>query len=315
MTGVSGSGKSSLINEVLYNTLARKLHRAQTAGAAHDEIRGLEKIDKIISVDQDPIGNSPSSNPATYTGVFDLIRELFARLPESKVRGYHPRRFSFNQKGGRCEACEGHGATKLEMDFLADIWVPCAVCEGRRFNHETLEVKYKHKSIAEVLEMDVQEALAHFENHPKITRLLQTLHDVGLDYLKLGQASPTLSGGEAQRIKLARELGKRSTGSTIYLLDEPTTGLHFADIHKLLEVLHGFVDAGNTVVVIEHHLDVIKTADHVIDLGPEGGASGGRVVASGTPEELEAVRGSYTGQFLRERGSGPARRRLNGLSA
>jgi excinuclease ABC subunit A len=286
VTGVSGSGKSSLVNEVLYNTLARKLHRARTSGAAHDEIRGLEQIDKIISVDQDPIGNSPSSNPATYTGVFDLIRELFARLPESKVRGYHPRRFSFNQKGGRCEACEGMGQKKIEMHFLPDVWVECDTCHGSRYNPETLAVQYHGKSIADVLAMRVSEALELFGNIPKIRHILQTLDDVGLGYMSLGQSAPTMSGGEAQRVKLAAELARPSTGKTLFLLDEPTTGLHFDDIKKLLDVLQRLVDLGNTVIVVEHNLDVIKTADWVIDLGPEAGINGGRVVAEGMPEQI-----------------------------
>jgi excinuclease ABC subunit A len=286
VTGVSGSGKSSLVNEILYNTLARKLHRARTPGAAHDAILGLEQIDKVINVDQDPLGNSPSSNPATYTGVFDLIRQLFAQLPEAKVRGYHPRRFSFNKPGGRCEACEGNGQKKIEMHFLPDVWVECDVCHGSRYNPETLAVRYKGRSIAEVLAMRVSEALELFANIPKIRRVLQTLADVGLDYLALGQPAPTLSGGEAQRVKLAAELSRPNTGKTIYLLDEPTTGLHFDDIHKLLEVLNRLVDLGNTVIVVEHNLDVIKTADWVIDLGPEAGAAGGMIVAEGTPEEV-----------------------------
>ena len=281
VTGVSGSGKSSLVNEVLYQTLARKLHRARTPAAAHDDILGLEQIDKVINVDQDPIGNSPLSNPATYTGVFDLIRQLFAQLPESKVRGYQPRRFSFNKPGGRCEACEGNGQKKIEMHFLPDVWVECDVCHGKRYNPETLAVRYKGHSIADVLNMRVSEALELFGNIPKIRRVLQTLADVGLDYLSLGQAAPTLSGGEAQRVKLAAELARPSTGRTLYILDEPTTGLHFDDIHKLLDVLNRLVDLGNTVIVVEHNLDVIKTADWVIDLGPEAGAGGGRVVAAG----------------------------------
>jgi excinuclease ABC subunit A len=286
VTGVSGSGKSSLVNEVLYNTLARKLHRARTAGAAHDEIIGLDRIDKIINVDQDPIGNSPSSNPATYTGVFDLIRQLFAQLPEAKVRGYHPRRFSFNQPGGRCEACEGNGQKRIEMHFLPDVWVECEVCKGARYNPETLAVRYKERSIADVLNMRVAEALDLFGNIPKIRSVLQTLADVGLEYLSLGQAAPTLSGGEAQRVKLAAELARPSTGRTLYLLDEPTTGLHFDDVRKLLDVLHRLVDLGNTVITVEHNLDVIKTADWVIDLGPEAGGAGGFVVAAGTPEDV-----------------------------
>jgi len=298
VTGVSGSGKSSLVHEVLHNTLARKLHRAKTAGAAHEDIVGLEQIDKVINVDQDPLGNSPSSNPATYTGVFELIRQLFAQLPEAKVRGYHPRRFSFNKPGGRCEACEGNGQKKIEMHFLPDVWVECDVCHGSRYNPETLAVHYKGRSIAEVLKMSVGEALALFENIPKIRRVLQTLADVGLDYLSLGQPAPTLSGGEAQRVKLAAELARPNTGRTLYLLDEPTTGLHFDDIHKLLEVLNRLVDLGNTVIVVEHNLDVIKTADWVIDLGPEAGDAGGRVVAAGTPEDVARVKESHTGQVL-----------------
>ena len=298
VTGVSGSGKSSLVNDILWQVLNRDVNKGKGNPGDHESVAGLEHVDKAIDIDQSPIGRTPRSNPATYVKLFDEIRTLYSRLPEAKVRGYKPGRFSFNVSGGRCEHCEGHGATKLEMDFLADIWVTCPVCTGKRFHHETLEVRFKGKNIAEVLDMDVQEALEHFENVPKIQKLLQTLHDVGLDYLKLGQPSPTLSGGEAQRIKLARELGKRSTGSTIYLLDEPTTGLHFADVEKLLEVLHGFVKAGNTVLVIEHNLDVIKTADWVIDIGPDGGAGGGTVVASGTPEEIAADPDSYTGAAL-----------------
>jgi excinuclease ABC subunit A len=286
VTGVSGSGKSSLVHEILYNTLARKLHRARTPAAAHDDILGVNHIDKVINVDQDPIGNSPSSNPATYTGVFDLVRQLFAQLPEAKVRGYHPRRFSFNKPGGRCEACEGNGQKKIEMHFLPDVWVECDVCQGSRFNPETLAVRYKEKSIADVLQMRVSEALELFGNIPKIRRILQTLADVGLDYLSLGQAAPTLSGGEAQRVKLAAELGRPNTGRTLYILDEPTTGLHFDDIQKLLNVLNRLVDLGNTVIVVEHNLDVIKSADWVIDLGPEAGDAGGWVVAQGTPEDL-----------------------------
>jgi excinuclease ABC subunit A len=286
VTGVSGSGKSSLVHEILYNTLARKLHRARTPAAAHDDILGIEYIDKVINVDQDPIGNSPSSNPATYTGVFDLIRQLFAQLPEAKVRGYPPKRFSFNKPGGRCEACEGNGQKLIEMHFLPDVWVECDVCHGQRYNPETLAVHYKGKSIADVLAMRVNEALELFGNIPKIRRILQTLADVGLGYLALGQPAPTLSGGEAQRVKLAAELGRPNTGRTLYLLDEPTTGLHFDDIHKLLEVLHRLVDLGNTVIVVEHNLDVIKTADWIIDLGPEAGVAGGYVVAAGTPEEI-----------------------------
>jgi excinuclease ABC subunit A len=299
VTGVSGSGKSSLINDVLYNTLARKLHRARTTGAAHDDIVGLEHIDKVISVDQDPIGNSPSSNPATYTGVFDLIRQLFAQLPEAKVRGYHPKRFSFNKPGGRCEACEGNGQKKIEMHFLPDVWVECDVCHGRRYNPETLAVHYKGRSIADVLNMRVSEALELFTNIPKIRRVLQTLADVGLDYLSLGQSAPTLSGGESQRVKLAAELARPNTGRTLYLLDEPTTGLHFDDIHKLLEVLNRLVDLGNTVIVVEHNLDVIKTADCIIDLGPEAGEAGGYLVVEGPPEQVVAApNGSHTAAVL-----------------
>ena len=301
VTGVSGSGKSSLVHEVLHNTLARRLHRARTTAAAHDEIVGIENIDKVINVDQDPIGNSPSSNPATYTGVFDLVRQLFAQLPESKVRGYPAKRFSFNKPGGRCEACEGNGQKLIEMHFLPDVWVECDVCHGLRYNPETLNVRYKGKSIADVLRMRVREALELFGNIPKIRRILQTLADVGLDYLALGQPAPTLSGGEAQRVKLAAELGRPNTGKTLYLLDEPTTGLHFDDIHKLLEVLQRLVDLGNTVIVVEHNLDVIKTADWVIDMGPEAGAGGGRVVAAGTPEAVVSGQGptvSHTGTAL-----------------
>jgi excinuclease ABC subunit A len=301
VTGVSGSGKSSLVHEVLYNALARKLNRARTSPGAHDEITGLEHIDKVINVDQEPIGNSPSSNPATYTGVFDLVRQLFAQLPEAKVRGYHPRRFSFNKPGGRCEACEGNGQKKIEMHFLPDVWVECDVCHGSRYNPETLAVRYKGKSIADVLRMRVSEALELFANIPKIRRVLQTLADVGLDYLALGQAAPTLSGGEAQRVKLAAELGRPTTGRTLYLLDEPTTGLHFDDIRKLLDVLNRLVDLGNTVIVVEHNLDVIKTADWVIDLGPEAGEAGGSVVTQGTPEDVAAFpNGSHTAALLAE---------------
>jgi excinuclease ABC subunit A len=286
VTGPSGSGKSSLIHDILLNTLSRRLHRARTAGAAHDDILGLNQIDKIINVDQEPIGNTPSSNPATYTGVFDLIRQLFAQLPEAKVRGYQPARFSFNKRGGRCEACEGNGQKKIEMHFLPDVWVECDTCHGSRYNLETLAVQYKGRSIADVLSLRVCEALDLFGNIPKIRAVLQTLSDVGLDYLSLGQSAPTLSGGEAQRVKLAAELGRPSTGRTLYLLDEPTTGLHFDDIRKLLDVLNRLVDLGNTVIVVEHNLDVIKTADWVIDMGPEAGDRGGYVVAAGTPEDV-----------------------------
>jgi len=299
VTGVSGSGKSSLVNDILVEALRRDLNGGIGNPGAHGRIEGLEHLDKMIAIDQSPIGRTPRSNPATYIKVLDDIRRLYTLLPESRARGYRPGRFSFNVAGGRCEACEGNGANKLEMDFLADIWVTCPVCEGRRFNRETLSVRYKGKSIAQVLEMDVQEALEHFENQPKIRHKLKTLHEVGLDYMKLGQPSPTLSGGEAQRIKLARELVKKSTGRTLYLLDEPTTGLHFADIELLLKVLHDFVDAGNTVIVVEHNLEVIKTADWIIDLGPEGGEAGGRVVAAGTPEAVSRAAGSHTGKVLK----------------
>ncbi|MFZ5831717.1 MAG: excinuclease ABC subunit UvrA, partial [Planctomycetota bacterium] len=299
VTGVSGSGKSSLVGDILVEALHRDLNAGLGNPGAFDRLEGLEHLDKMIDIDQSPIGRTPRSNPATYIKLFDEIRDLYCQLPESKAKGYKPGRFSFNVAGGRCEACEGNGSNKLEMDFLADIWVTCPVCQGHRFNRETLQVRFKGKSIAEVLEMDVQEALQHFENIPKIRHHLQTLHDVGLDYVKLGQPSPTLSGGEAQRIKLARELVKQSTGKTLYLLDEPTTGLHFADIEMLLKVLHAFVEGGNTVLVVEHNLEVIKTADWVIDLGPEGGRDGGRIVACGTPEEVAACDASYTGRALR----------------
>jgi excinuclease ABC subunit A len=312
VTGVSGSGKSSLVNDILVEVLNRDLNHGSGNPGEFERIEGLEHLDKMIAIDQSPIGRTPRSNPATYIKLFDDIRKLFANLPESKVRGYQPGRFSFNVKGGRCEACEGHGATKLEMDFLADIWVTCPVCEGTRFNRQTLQVRYKGRSIADVLEMEVREALQLFENIPTIRHKLETLHAVGLDYMKLGQPSPTLSGGEAQRIKLARELVKRSTGRTIYFLDEPTTGLHFADIEMLLKVLHSFVEAGNTVVVVEHNLEVIKTADWVIDLGPEGGEAGGRIVAAGAPEDVAAVEGSYTGRFLRAVLAGHTLPRANG---
>ncbi len=298
VTGVSGSGKSSLVSDILVEALRRDLNGGVGTPGAYDRIEGLTHLDKLIAIDQSPIGRTPRSNPSTYIKVFDDIRNLYAKLSESKTRGYSPGRFSFNVSGGRCEACEGNGSNRLEMDFLADVWMTCPVCEGRRFNRETLQVRFKGQSIADVLEMDIQQALTHFENVPDVRHKLQTLHDVGLDYLKLGQPSPTLSGGEAQRIKLARELVKRSTGRTLYLLDEPTTGLHFADIQMLLKVLHDFADAGNTVLVVEHNLDVIKTADWVIDLGPEGGRDGGRIIAVGTPEEVAANSESHTGRAL-----------------
>ena len=298
VTGVSGSGKSSLINEVLYKTLARDLNRARVIPGRHREIQGLDQLDKVISIDQSPIGRTPRSNPATYTGVFDQIRDLFASTADAKARGYKKGRFSFNVKGGRCEACSGDGIIKIEMHFLADVYVPCEVCKGTRYNRETLEVKYKDKSIYDVLNMTVEEALTFFENIPSIRRKIQTLYDVGLSYIRLGQPSTELSGGEAQRIKLATELSKRSTGRTIYILDEPTTGLHFADVHKLVEILQRLTENGNTVVVIEHNLDVIKTADYIVDMGPEGGDRGGTVIATGTPEEIAKCPESYTGQYV-----------------
>ncbi len=300
VTGVSGSGKSSLINEILYKSLAKKLNRARTIPGRNKGIQGAEQLDKVISIDQSPIGRTPRSNPATYTGVFDQIRDLFASTADAKSRGYKKGRFSFNVKGGRCEACSGDGIIKIEMHFLPDVYVPCEVCQGKRYNRETLEVKYKGKSIYDVLDMTVEEALPFFENVPSIRRKIETLHDVGLSYIRLGQPSTTLSGGEAQRIKLATELSRRSTGKTIYILDEPTTGLHFADVHKLTEILHRLAEGGNTVVVIEHNLDVIKTADYIIDMGPEGGDRGGTVIAKGTPEEVAENPVSYTGQYLKK---------------
>lgn len=300
VTGVSGSGKSSLTNEILYKRLARDLNRARTIPGRHKEIQGLEQLDKVIDIDQSPIGRTPRSNPATYTGVFDQIRDLFAATPDAKAKGYKKGRFSFNVKGGRCEACAGDGILKIEMHFLPDVYVPCEVCQGKRYNRETLEVRYKGKSIYDVLDMTVEEALPFFEHVPSIRRKIETLNDVGLSYIKLGQPSTELSGGEAQRIKLATELSKRSTGKTIYILDEPTTGLHFADVHKLTEILQKLTEGGNTVVVIEHNLDVIKTADYIIDMGPEGGDGGGTVIAKGTPEQVAQIPASYTGQYVKK---------------
>ena len=300
VTGVSGSGKSSLVDEVLYRGVAHELHLAARRAGPHDKIVGIEHIDKVIEIDQSPIGRTPRSNPATYTKVFDDIRALFARTPDAKLRGYAAGRFSFNVKGGRCESCQGQGQEKIEMHFLPDVYVPCEVCKGTRYNRETLQVRYKGKSIADVLSMSVEESLVFFENVPRIRRRLQTLYDVGLTYIELGQPATELSGGEAQRIKLAKELSKRSTGKTLYILDEPTTGLHAADVRKLLEVLHRLVDTGNTVVVIEHNLDVVKTADWIIDLGPEGGDGGGQVIATGTPEEIIEVEASHTAEYLRQ---------------
>ena len=300
VTGVSGSGKSSLVNEVLYKRLARDLNRAKTKPGRHTDITGLEWLDKIINIDQSPIGRTPRSNPATYTGLFDLVRDVFSQVPEAKVRGYQKGRFSFNIKGGRCEACSGDGIIKIEMHFLPDVYVPCEVCHGKRYNRETLEVKYKGKSISDVLDMTVEGALTFFESLPRLRDKLQTLYDVGLSYIKLGQSSTTLSGGEAQRVKLATELSRRATGKTMYVLDEPTTGLHAADVHRLIEILQKLTDWGNTVVVIEHNLDMIKTADYIIDLGPEGGRGGGQIIACGTPEEVAKCENSFTGMFLRE---------------
>jgi excinuclease ABC subunit A len=300
VTGVSGSGKSSLVNEILYKELARKLNRARTIPGKHKKIEGIEQLDKVIDIDQSPIGRTPRSNPATYTGVFDQIRDLFASTADAKARGYSKGRFSFNVKGGRCEACAGDGILKIEMHFLPDVYVPCEVCQGKRYNRETLEVKYKGKSIYDVLDMTVEEAMKFFENVPSIKRKIDTLYDVGLSYIRLGQPSTTLSGGEAQRIKLATELSKRSTGKTIYILDEPTTGLHFADVHKLIEILRRLSEGGNSVVVIEHNLDVIKTADYIIDIGPEGGSEGGTVIATGTPEEIIKNENSYTGKYVKK---------------
>jgi excinuclease ABC subunit A len=300
VTGVSGSGKSTLIQDTLFPRLMYDVYGTRTVWAAHDEVAGIESIDKVIDIDQSPIGRTPRSNPATYTGTFDMIRDLFAMTPDSKIRGYKVGRFSFNVKGGRCEACKGDGVLKIEMVFLPDVYVPCEVCKGKRYNRETLEVKYKNKNIHEILEMTIDEACELFKPIPKIYRKLETLQQVGLGYIRMGQPATTLSGGEAQRIKLAAELSKRQTGNTIYILDEPTTGLHFDDVKRLLGVLHKLVDQGNTVLVIEHNLDVIKTADWLIDMGPEGGHGGGRVIATGTPEDVAAVGESYTGRFLRE---------------
>ena len=300
VTGVSGSGKSSLVNEILYKRLAADLNGARTRSGAHTAMEGEEMLDKVINIDQSPIGRTPRSNPATYTGVFGDIREIFAKTQDAKARGYGPGRFSFNVRGGRCEACSGDGLLKIEMHFLPDIYVPCDVCKGHRYNRETLEVRYKGKNIYEVLDMTIEEAVKFFENVPKIRRKLETLNEVGLSYVKLGQPSTTLSGGEAQRVKLATELARRATGRTIYILDEPTTGLHTYDVHKLIDVLQRLVDTGNTVVVIEHNLDVIKTADYLIDLGPEGGNRGGELVVCGTPETVASTPGSYTGQYLKK---------------
>jgi excinuclease ABC subunit A len=298
ITGVSGSGKSTLVLDTLYKSLMQKLFHARVPAGAHDQILGIEHIDKVIHIDQSPIGRTPRSNPGTYTGAFTHIRELFARTPEARIRGYKPGRFSFNVKGGRCEACQGDGIIKIEMHFLPDVYVTCDVCQGRRYNRETLEARYKGKSISEVLDMTVNQALDYFGRIGKIRSILQTLVDVGLGYIEIGQPAPTLSGGEAQRVKLSRELSKKGTGKTMYILDEPTTGLHADDIQKLLGVLNRLVEFGNTVVVIEHNLDVIKTADYIIDLGPEGGDEGGYVVGCGTPEEIVKVKNSYTGRFL-----------------
>ena len=299
VTGVSGSGKSSLVNQILYKRLAKELNRAKTKPGLHKDIEGFDQLDKIIAIDQSPIGRTPRSNPAAYTGVFDQIRDLFAMTKDAKAKGYNKGRFSFNKKGGRCEACAGDGIIKIEMHFLPDVYVPCEVCHGKRYNRETLEVKYKGKSIYDVLNMTVEEACDFFSNIPSISRKMETLRDVGLGYIRLGQPSTELSGGEAQRIKLAAELSKRSTGKTIYILDEPTTGLHFADVHKLVDILARLTEGGNTVIVIEHNLEVIKTADYIIDMGPEGGAGGGTIVAAGTPEEICEVEESYTGQYLK----------------
>ena len=310
MTGVSGSGKSTLVNDILYKSLARQLYRAGDEPGAHDRIDGTELVDKVIEIDQSPIGRTPRSNPATYTGLFTFIRELFAMLPDARQRGFRPGRFSFNVKGGRCEACQGDGVIAIEMHFLPDVYVTCEECKSKRYNRETLEIHYRGKSIADVLDLTVDQALPLLENVPPIAHKLRTLQEVGLGYIELGQSATTLSGGEAQRVKLARELSKRGTGRTLYILDEPTTGLHFEDVRKLLDVLGKLVDQGNTVLVIEHNLDVIRSADHVIDLGPEGGDAGGRIIAQGTPEQVARTTGSPTGRFLADAlGLGPSARR------
>ncbi len=300
ITGVSGSGKSTLINEILYKYVSKEINGSMQKPGKCKEIKGINNIDKIINIDQSPIGRTPRSNPATYTGVFDTIRDIFANTNEAKLRGYQKGRFSFNVSGGRCENCQGDGIIRIGMHFLPDIYVPCEVCKGKRYNKETLEVKYKGKTISDVLEMTVEEGLEFFSNFPKVKQKIQTLYDVGLGYIKLGQSSTTLSGGEAQRVKLATELSKKSTGKTLYILDEPTTGLHIADVHKLIDILQRLVDCGNSVVIIEHNLDLIKTADHIIDLGPEGGENGGKVIAIGTPEQIAKNESSYTGQFLKK---------------
>ena len=300
ITGVSGSGKSTLVQDTLFPRLMFELHGTRSSWSPHESILGLDEIDKVIDIDQSPIGRTPRSNPATYTGTFDMIRDLFSKTPDAKIRGYQQGRFSFNVKGGRCESCRGDGVLKIEMHFLPDVYVPCEICKGKRYNRETLEVKYKGKSIADILQMNIEEAVEFFKAIPKIHRKLETLLEVGLGYIRMGQPATTLSGGEAQRVKLASELSKRSTGSTLYILDEPTTGLHFEDVRRLLAVLHRLVDQGNTVLVIEHNLDVIKTADWVIDLGPEGGNGGGEIIATGTPESIATNERSHTGRFLKD---------------
>ena len=300
VTGVSGSGKSTLVNEILYKKIAQEINKSSEKPGKCKEIKGVQNIDKIINIDQSPIGRTPRSNPATYTGVFDDIRDIFAETNEAKLRGYQKGRFSFNVAGGRCESCQGDGVHKIEMHFLPDVYVPCDVCKGKRYNHETLEIKFKGKNISDILEMTVEEALTFFDKIPKIKNKIQTLNDVGLGYIKLGQSSTTLSGGEAQRVKLATELSKRATGKTLYILDEPTTGLHIADVHKLVDILQRLVDTGNTIIVIEHNLDLIKTCDHIIDLGPEGREKGGEVIAVGTPEQIVKNERSYTGKFLKK---------------